>query len=246
MTDTSGDAQDGAQPAASESAPDPIEALAVKFGWKPKTDDFQGEHLDPLAFIETQPDRLRAAKEKAAKASDTAQRATKTAASAITKAKAEIRRQVEAEIRTATEAGDADAVLKATERLVEASAAPSGEVEDFKSRNSWFDKDDEATAFAVTLTNRLATQGLSVKDQLEEAEKAVKKRFPELFEEEPDKPARKPPLVTPGQTNAPLSFRKKGLADVPAQIRNAWTPRICKLFGSTPAEMADTYWKDNA
>lgn len=250
MTDTSG-AETATEPGAVAATvvdvnANPIETLAAKFGWRQKSDDFQGEWLDATAFLDKQPDRLKAAKDKAAKAADTAQRASRAAEAALRKSTAQMKKELTEQIRAAADAGETDKVMEATERLAEVVRAPTGEVEDFKSRNSWFDTDDEATAYAVSLTNRLAAQGLSVKEQLDQAEKAVQKRFPELFNEQTeDRPAKKAPMVVQGQTNAPLSPRKKGLADIPAQIRSQ-LPRLCKKMGITTDEYVSEYWKENA
>lgn len=92
----------------------------------------------------------------------------------------------------------------------------------FASQNPWYGKDDEATAYAISISQRLAGQGKSVEDQLEAAAAGVRKRFPELFDTAGSKP---PPKKDPPALHAPGSgakrTRAKGFADLPDNVKAA-------------------------
>jgi hypothetical protein len=77
--------------------------------------------------------------------------------------------------------------------------ASDPDVADFVERHSeWFNVDPEATALAMGVADNLAKQGKTAAEQVAAAEKAVKKRFPELFDEPPPaSKARGPQRSTP-------------------------------------------------
>lgn len=92
-------------------------------------------------------------------------------------------------------------------------------------RNPWFNKNEEATAFAVYTSNRLERDGLSPAsdEYYTKVDAAMKKRFPELYKEEkrPD-----PPPVrgveregTPAQKRGPKRVR---LTPLQVKIARQW------------------------
>jgi len=123
----------------------------------------------------------------------------------------------------AFDAGDRETFQRAEQELrkVETVATPAvpDETLSFVERNaSWFQKDTEATTWAVNRTEELAKQGFGVARQLAIVEREAKSLFPEFFEAEKPKP--KPaPLNAPGaRSGAPA---RKGYASLPDDAKKA-------------------------
>ena len=167
------------------------------------------------------------------------------------------RAQVEAraEIRAAAEAQDPEAAEAAAAKLARNSGPPP-QTTAWIAKNQWFNTDSEAQAVAVAAVNRGAAAGLSIEDQLEAAEIAVKKRFPEHFpgearREEVRLSERRPPVVTPGTRTAPPSSREKTFGDIPAGDRAQYQRYFAKRMegrglskAEAEAKYAKTYWAE--
>jgi hypothetical protein len=172
-----------------EAAPPTLEEIASKFGWK------EGGKLSAVEFLNETPkimDRQR-------KKLDGVNKAMK-----VLEGRLHIDKQdsVRAKIAKAIEDGDSEAA----EAIAREAVSPPGqrELADFRERNAdWYDIDPEATAYVLTLDQQYArTFGTADPSaHFERIEKAVKKRFPELFEEEApeakkdEPPARRQPFV---------------------------------------------------
>jgi hypothetical protein len=132
--------------------------------------------------------------------------------------------EINARWQQAVEDGDHKAV-RAAEREMQAveaqRQAPDPMIADFQARNSWYGTDPDATDYAAAISQRLAAQGKSAIEQLEAAERGVRKRFPELFEqEEPQRQQRQAPAVhQPQSRTAVPPKRGKTAADLPREVR---------------------------
>jgi hypothetical protein len=137
-----------------------------------------------------------------------------------------------------------------------------------------FLKDDpDAFLLAQQVSNRGAVAGMSEAEQLEAADMALRKRFPEHFESEvrqaPQPPAPKSngearlsdlkppppaPAVQPGTRSGPAAqsaSAEKGFKDLPASVRQDYERHFAKRFanmGLKPEDAqkryATSYWKD--
>lgn len=161
--------------------------FASKLGWTSKEDwekSGRDSNLwrDEEDFLENSPtyfDRLR---KKARDQENRMKRNAAAAAAVIEENTRQARADAEREAREAATAGDPDRAAAAVVKA--AQAGPPPETVAWIARNAWFDEDPEARAVAAAAVERAATQKLSIAEQLEAAEKSVKKRFPEYFEEE--------------------------------------------------------------
>jgi hypothetical protein len=108
--------------------------------------------------------------------------------------------------------------------------------EAWRERNTWFGKDEEMTALALGLHEKLVRSGVdpSSDDYYERVNTTMKKRFPEYFGEthdndEADKPVRKPSTVVAPATRS----------TAPRQIRiTASQAAIAKRLGISPEQYA--------
>ena len=146
----------------------------------------------------------------------------------------------------AFDAGDRDAFQKAERELAKvATVAPPtvpDETHSFIERNAnWFQKDQEATAWAINRTNELAATGLGHARQLAIVEREAKTMFPEFFEAEKPKP-KAAPLNNPGTRVAATS--RKGFASLPADAQKAALDFEAKR-GINREEYAKIYYEEN-
>lgn len=231
-------------PDADNDAPEvTFESIASEMGWSPK-EKWRGDPdkwSDAPTFIKNTPKVLAAAKEQLA-------RSTRVATAAVEKVRSEAIEQARAEVRAAAAAGDEEAAAVAADNLIRAQAKPDPAVATFVAANPWFETDDAARNVAIAISNKLEQSGASVTEQLEAAEKEVRKRFPEHFNDEPEaKPQGKaPPAVEGGQRTAQPSARKKGWNDLPRDVQRSVTPKTLKDWGLTSDEYAESYFKENA
>ena len=206
-----------------------IAELAAEMGWKPK-DQWKG---DPTTwspardFVRTAVTANKSLKGDVRKLTQTVERIGQATAKMTDRAIASARAQWEAEHDRAVEDGDKDAAKAASRELakLDQQAAPplAPEAEDFAQRNaSWFNKDQEATTYAVNRAEHYANQGLSPARQLAKVEKDMRETFPELFADVEAKPqAKNPPtLGAPSRTARPAA-REKGYATLSPDARKA-------------------------
>lgn len=219
--------------------------VAAQMGHSPK-EKWRGDPekwVDPLTFILNTPKVMKGAK-------DQLEKSARAAAAAMDKVRTEAIADAEARIAAAAEAGDRDGAAAATADLKRASAKPDAAVTDFAARHAWYNTDQVATSVAIAAAQKVADSNGSVAAQLAAAEKEVRKRFPELFDDqafEEDEPqARAPPAVHGGQRVASAAPRKKGFSDLPKDVQRSMTPKLLKSFGLTEAEYAESYFKENA
>lgn len=227
--DASGD--DGSQAAviehddgAANDAPDPIEALASKMGWAPK-DQFRGNAEDwkPAdEFIIAGKDIQRNLSRDLRELKSTVSNMSRTSATLLEQQLEQRRAELEAQFNDAVESGDTQAARHVTTKIAELQqqqppTANDPAVEGFMQKHAaWFNKDPEATNYAVSRADHYARQGLSAARQLAAVEQDMRGVFPDLFPA-PAKPA--PRVAQPGSRAAASSARGKSLHDLPSEAQ---------------------------
>lgn len=240
-----------------------FEPVARSMGWVPKDEwtRHPSEWTDARTFLEDQPRRLSDMKARIRTLGQVTERQLEEERRAI-------REEAEREIREAAKAQDPERAVKAGEKLAQV-AGPPPETRAWLARNAWFDADPAAQALARTIVDRKAAEGMTHAEQLEAAEREVRKRFPEHFpdarrEEGREEGAkdirgesrlsdiarRDPPSVAEGQRGSSnrRSTREPGWSDIPSLDREAMKP-FFKRFRSRgwddakiQSELAGTYW----
>lgn len=241
-------AEGGEDPGATE--PVTIEGLAAEKGWVPK-DQFRGDadQWRPAdEWIRHGLDSSRSMSRELRGLRDEVSRISSTSAQLLEDKIAERDNYWKQQHVRAVEEGDVEAAERASEeRLKLKTATPKTdtappETADFIERNkSWFQKDPLATDRAIEITDRLARQGYSHAEQLAQAERVIKKEFPEHFAP----PAKQPPAMQTGQArNGAPSNRAKGFADMPAASQEM-AKDMLRRHGIPLEKTAASYWADN-
>lgn len=234
-------------PVTEEPTDDPIASLASELGWVPK-ENFKGD-----------PDKWRPADEFIRAGRDI----QKTLSSELRSVKQEVERfgRVASEITAdrvrqrdeywqqqhakAVDEGDHDAAnLAVQERQKLAQTAipsPPVEVNEWIGRNAWYNADPAAQLRAQEVAERLSRQGRSISEQLEAAERIVRKEFPEHF---PVKAKEPPSTQTGSSRKAAPSNRAKGFADMPAESQKMAQDMVRRNPGLTIEAVAKSYWAD--
>lgn len=186
-----------------------VEQIASEKGWKPKEhyqgpDDLWKPASDFLRHMPGTRDLKREVKD----LKGTIDRIAATADRQVKREVREATKEIQARFDAAVDAQDkagASAAANEMRELEREQSAPSESPETrFANDNPWYGQDDDATAYAVSVSQREAAKGTSVDGQLKAAAAAVKKRFPELFEGAVDDSAKPAPktltLNTPGRS----------------------------------------------
>lgn len=241
-----------------EGIPEPVaEALAKRMGWKPREEWTRDpEDWTPASkFLEGTASQVEDLRARNRKLLEEKERAAQATADMLEQERARIREEA---LRTIRTADDPEERTRAAQKLAENSGPPP-ETRAWLARNPWFDTDPDAQALAASTINRLAARGVSIPDQLEQAESAVKKRFPEYFAAQTEmrlsdvrRQAPSPPQVQQGTratNNGPP--REKGFSDIPTADRQAFREHLLRKFmtnGQTQeqaeARYARSYWRD--
>lgn len=241
--------EDGGEPQVEDQQDDPVANLAREMGWAPK-DEFRG---DPDAwkpadqFIRDGRDIQRSLADKL-KAIESQTQTFGRIAEQLANDKVKERDSYwQAQLDKAVDEGDHDLKKEALENLrkpaeqSQPQTMPNAEVEEWKSRNSWFTTNPTAQAVATDTAERF--KHLPVAQQLDLAERAVRRDFPELFKQ----PAKDPPATQTGQSRkAAPSNRVKGFADMPAESQRMARDMADKNPGLTIEAIAKSYWADQA
>ena len=223
-----------------------IEALAAEVGWKP-ADQWKGEgHMPASDYLRHQAAR---AKDKSDEVKSLAKRMDKiarTSATVLERQLAEQRSELEAKYADLVADNKPNEARRVAQQIDQLDRAGDDEdvATDFKTRNaSWFDKDDEATAFAYGVCEREARKGTSPEKQLEIAEAAVKKRFPELFENPGSTALRRPAPVVGAPTSRSAPPRAKGVTaeTAPPEVKKALTSYLSRLPKEKHADFTKRY-----
>lgn len=229
--------------------PEPIINLASELGWVPK-DQFRGdpEKWRPAdEFIKAGRDIQQTTSRELRGLREQMERMGNVTTRLMTDREAEINAQWEARIAQAAEDGDtALAVRLAKERPAEQPQAlsPPPTVQEWVSRNEWFNKDPLAQMRAKEISDGLARTGVTdVNEQLRQVERAIRREFPEHF---PAK-AKDPPATQTGLSRkAAPSNRAKGFADMPAESQQMAKDMVRRNPSVTLEAIAASYWADVA
>jgi len=228
-------------------APPTVEELAREMRWLPQ-EEYRG---DPAKwkpaheFVKATVDVNHKLANRLKGVEDQLSHVARTSAQITERAVSDARQKLLDERAEAFDTGDAVKFNRADKELAELpKAAPfvPPETQDFMARNDWFDKDQEATGWAINRTNELANQGLGTARQLAIVEREAKQLFPELYPE--NKPrARAAPLNQPGARGGQPATKTFGA--MPAEAQKAaleYEARgICKRD-----EYAKTYFEQEA
>lgn len=241
---------------------DPIETLASDLGWTPK-DQFRGnpEKWKPAdEFIRASRDinqnlhrEIRSLRDQVGRMETTSARLLEdTVSTRIAERDAYWQRvhkqAVEKDDPELAEQAVQERIKIATQR--EAAKAPANgngglppETAAFIERNkTWWDKDPLAQMRAQEIADGLAKRGVPVAEQLAQAERAIRREFPEHF----PAPAKTPPGTQTGTSRAATTrSSRKGYADMPAESQ-AMAREYQTRHGIPLEKFAESYWKDQA
>jgi len=227
--------------------------VARKLGWIDKEEWSQkrdaAKWADADKFLENTPTEI-------ANLKDRLKRMGQVNDTVLEEARIRGRNEAEALLKQAKENGDIDLAVKATKQL-EQNSGPDARTVAWIGRNTWFNTDVAARAVAEDACNKAAHAGLSVEEQLEHAETAVRNRFPALFGEAKRETGEKrlsevrtPPAVQSAtRSNVSTSRKKDGWTDIPAADRQAMAKQAAQManrFKLEPKEVQDrlakSYW----
>jgi hypothetical protein len=209
-----------------EDAPAPtVEDLANDMGWRPK-DQWRGDpdKWKPAhEFLRATVDVNHKLGNKLKSFEEQLSTMARTSATLTERAVAQERQRILDARKEAIDMGDHAAVEAADEELrslpkLESVNAPPPETQDFMARNTWFNQDQEATAWATNRAGELAKQGIGTARQLAIVEREAKGLFPELFPE-PKPKAKAAPLTPPGSRGGKTAA--KGFTALPADAQAA-------------------------
>lgn len=226
--------------------PPSVEELAQQMGWVPQ-DQFKGpaEKWKPAhQFVLDGHDIQRTVSKELRELKSTVDVMSRTSASIVEQNIAERRRELEQAHNQAVEDGDpaeARKISQAIDRLSETSVPrPVNGVDEWKRKNSWYEKDPLATDLALETCERLARQGFGHAEQLEAAERKVRKEFPELFN---DAPAQRPPAVrAPQSRQATPPAKVKGFHDMPRAAQDTATEMAGRGVIKSVDDYVKNYW----
>lgn len=224
------DPPEGGQDDAPADPPaDPVEDLAREMGWAPK-DQWRGDPdqwKDARTFVRSTADINRSISKEVRELRETTQRLARTSGAIAEREIARGRAELEARFAEAVEAGDVQAANQARREIdhferTQPVAAGDPVVAEWRARNTWFGTDEAATALANAVATRLHQNGASPAQQAEAAEREVRRRFPELFEQPEPKPQPKPqPAVHNTRSRAAPAPKAKTASALPPAARAA-------------------------
>lgn len=227
------------------------EALAAELGWSPK-DKWRGdpdEWKPAASFLKTTVEINKSRGREIKSLNERLDRIARTTAQITDQALERQRGELETKYREAVDENDYDAARKIGQKIdaLKPDNTPDPEVRDFVSRNGeWYNVDPDATAIAFNVAQRHADQGKSAAEQLEAAEAAVRKRFPEYFKDAAPR-AKQPASVELSGSRAAGHTKRgpKGFNDLPPEAKTAALD-FEKRGRTTKDEYAKLYWQENA
>lgn len=236
-----------------QQEPEEIQALAAEMGWKPKA-EWKG---DPTTwspardYLKTAVNANKSLKSDVKRLSQSVERISATTAKMTDRAIADARAKWEDEHARAVDDGDREGARKAARELEKLEQQPAADLPEeaqafAEKHSSWFNKDREATTYAINRADHYAKQGLSPARQLAKVEKDMRETFPELFPEEVAKPQQKAPpsLGAPARTARPAA-REKGYATLPPEARkacDAYVERNGNRFANQTPDQVRAQW----
>jgi hypothetical protein len=258
MSDTLAPAPEAATPlpdapapdAPAEQQPEPApsqfdpEQLARDMGWSPE-DEYRGNKeswIPADEFIKRTAKINKAQREKLERMEQSIEKIAATSERVMKDRLAEQKRELERQFEAAVEVGDVR-LAKQTQAQIsglekQADTGPN-HADRFKAENPWFQSNDEATAYAITIAGMEAQKGADPEKQLKAAREAVQKRFPELFPS--TSPARTPPVLQ-GATRAVPTRAKQ----YPSEVKRAAADMVRRGMVANEAEYYKAYDAENA
>lgn len=230
-----------------------LEDLAREVGWKPEA-EWKGDKSKWTPADEF----LRHKAQKAERVSDEIRgvreqldRLSRTSAAIAERAIAEERAKLQRQFEEAVGRGDANAAYRLGQQL-DATQVPSDDpvrtgYESFVQRNPWFNDDSDARAYAIGVAE--LNKDKPPEEQFRLAEAAVRRKFPELFGDQQQAPARRQaaPLVNAPTSRASQSApRARGVADLPREARDIGKDFVRRGRVSSLEDYAKMYWQENA
>lgn len=251
VDDAVSDQQDDAAPQEKDSGPGfDVETAARSAGWAPK-EDWRGEDdkewVDAPTFVAQRLEKAQTLGKEVKRLRRTVETTTRVAERTIEQQRAAALEQARREVRQAVAENDTEAAEKALDRVKDISAERvDPAMTQFVDRNAdWFNVDEEATAYAVSIAQVHANRGATAQKQTEEVEKAVRKRFPELFSDDEPKPRApvKAPTLGAGTRVATPRKGKLTLADLPREAQEA--ARRFKAKGVSEQQFLENWEEEN-
>ncbi len=228
-------------------------SLAKKLGWVDqdewKRDPSKWTPADQ--FLDKIPETISSLKE-------SKKRIAQVADAQIAAEKQRARAEAEAELRRAIEEGDTDLAIQAAQKAAQQNTVDP-RVTEWVSRNSWFNTDPVAKRLAVAITEDAAQRNLGIDEQLEIAEREIRKRFPEHFDDITERvsekryESRNPPAVQSG-TRGVSGKSRSGTTwdDIPFGDRKDLQKFVGQMLGgknkldekAAQARLAKSYWEN--
>lgn len=227
--------------------PDPIAELASEMGWSPK-DKWQGDpdKWKPAAdFIRTGHDIQKTLSRELKGVKQEVERFGRVAADITEERVRQRDEHWQNKLTEAVDAGDHDAARQATNEIKKlavqrpATEGLAPETRDWIARNEWFNSDPLAQMRAKEITDRL--HYLPIAEQLAQAERAIRKEFPEHFAAQGKQP---PATQTGASRKAAPSNRARGFADMPADSQQMAKDMVRRNPSVTLEAIAASYWAD--
>lgn len=223
------------------TTPDPIEALASELGWKPQ-DQYSGDNWKPAAdFIKAGREIQHSYARDIKSMREQMDRMSGVTTQLLEDKGKERDAYWQQQLNQAVEDGDTARVTQLVEqRPVQQAQQQPGlapEATTWIGKNEWFNKDPLAQARAIEICERL--KHLPVAEQLAQAERGIRKEFPEHFAP----PAKQPPATQTGQNRNPNpSNRAKGFAEMPAESQAMARDMVRRNPGLTLEAIAKSFW----
>lgn len=221
---------------------DPIAGLASEMGWVPQ-DQFKGdpEKWRPAAdFIKAGRDIQQNTARELRSMREQVERFGGVTAQLLQDKVAERDNYWKTQFNQAVEDGDTERANKLIEQRPspqQPEALVPAETQSWVAKNEWFNKDPLAQARAVEICDRL--KHLPVAEQLAQAERGIRKEFPEHF----PAPTKQPPGVQTAQSRtAAPSNRAKGFAEMPAASQQMARDMVRRNPGLTLDAIAKSFW----
>jgi hypothetical protein len=238
-------------PVIEDSQPISADTLATEMGWTAK-DKWIEAGRDPEGwkpaheFVRDTVNVNRSIKRQIKGLEDQVSTMARTSAVLTEQALADQREKLLAVRADAIDMGDHAAVAQADQKLqtlnVTIPRPVEPEVAAFTERNEWFEKDKEATTWAVNRADELARTGIGTARQLAIVEREAKQLFPELYPEAKPK-AKAADLNAPG--NRGSKPQGKGFASLPETAKQAALDYEKRSKGKITREMyAQTYHEE--
>lgn len=246
------------QPEAGETdedpQPDPIADLAKSMGWRPK-EQFKGDpNLWKPAdeYIRAGGEIQRGQSRELKDLRSTMENIARTNAAIVQSTIAAEREKLVNRYNQAVEDGDGQQAWKISQDInnlngqarqlaTPTAPTPPPEAQDWVSRNTWFTQDPLARDLALNVAERYAQAGKTADEQLQAAEREVKRQYPHLFGA-----SSKPAAGVNAPTSRSASPRKMGstFADLPGEAKKIAEDMANRGVIPDKEAYAKQYWQN--